>query len=119
MLLGRLANHLGPDTVAKRCLPIRTNWIAKFFVTMDVVTFCIQGGGGGLQTSADPDQANLGHKASIPSLFDPMSRRLLMNSSNFYRLHWLVSFYKLLPSALFLLSWSTSALECKHTPVSL
>lgn len=62
MLLGRLANHLGPDTVAKRCLPIRTNWIAKFFVAMDVVTFCIQGGGGGLQTSDDPDQANLGHK---------------------------------------------------------
>lgn len=65
MLLGRLANHLGPDTVAKRCLPIRTNWIAKFFVTMDVVTFCIQGGGGGLQTSDDPDQANLGHKVRL------------------------------------------------------
>lgn len=66
MLLGRLANHLGPDTVAKRCLPIRTNWIAKFFVTMDVVTFCIQGAGGGIQASDDPDQANLGHKVSFP-----------------------------------------------------
>ncbi|KAK9896050.1 hypothetical protein P389DRAFT_73817 [Cystobasidium minutum MCA 4210] len=65
MLLSRLANHLGPDTVAKRCLPIRTNWIAKFFVTMDVVTFCIQGGGGGLQTSNDPDMANLGHKIAL------------------------------------------------------
>ena len=42
MLLGRLATYLGPETVAKRCMIFRARFIAKFFVTSDVVTFCIQ-----------------------------------------------------------------------------
>lgn len=63
MLLGRLALYLGPETVAKHCLVFRASRIAKFFVTMDVVTFLIQAAGGGM--SAIESIANTGHKIAL------------------------------------------------------
>jgi hypothetical protein len=47
-LLGLIANALGPDTIARDCLPIRTTRIAKIFVTVDIITFIVQLAGSGL-----------------------------------------------------------------------
>lgn len=65
MLLGRLALYLGPETVEKRCMIFRAKFIAKFFVTSDLVTFLVQGAGGGLSASPDPSSAGLGHKIAL------------------------------------------------------
>jgi hypothetical protein len=47
-LLGLIADALGPDTIARDCLPIRTTRIAKIFVTVDIITFIVQLAGSGL-----------------------------------------------------------------------
>lgn len=58
MLLTRLAHALN----AESALFIRASFVVKIFVWCDVITFLLQGAGGGL--SSQPTSADLGHKVS-------------------------------------------------------
>lgn len=60
MQLGRIATHLECENL----LIIRASWITKIFVTSDVITFLLQGSGGGLQASGNVSSANMGHYVS-------------------------------------------------------
>ncbi|GAA5929057.1 RTA1 domain-containing protein [Sporobolomyces koalae] len=62
VLLTRLARSLQ----AEDALFIRASWVVKIFVWADVVTFLLQGAGGGLSSS--PSSADLGHKISLVGL---------------------------------------------------
>lgn len=66
-LLGRMANSLGPDTVAANCLLLRTSLITKIFVTSDIVTFLVQAGGSGLQATGG-STATIGHNVALAGL---------------------------------------------------
>jgi len=64
MLLSRMARYL--DATDLLLLP--ANWITKIFVTSDVITFMMQGAGGGLTASSNPSSADLGHKLAMAGL---------------------------------------------------
>ena len=56
-------------TRGDRHSPIRTKWLTKIFVGGDVLCFAIQGGGGGLLSSADSqDDVNLGENVILGGL---------------------------------------------------
>ncbi|KAL8917620.1 MAG: hypothetical protein Q9172_005761 [Xanthocarpia lactea] len=65
MTLGRLirATHAQSHSV------IRVTWLTKVFVCGDVLTFFIQGGGGGIMASHDPDKVKLGQNIILAGLF--------------------------------------------------
>ncbi|KAI4150389.1 MAG: hypothetical protein L6R39_002282 [Caloplaca ligustica] len=65
MTLGRIIRA----THAESYSVIRTNWLTKLFVAGDVLTFCIQGGGGGLMAAGDPDKVKLGQNTILGGLF--------------------------------------------------
>ncbi|CAK5283632.1 unnamed protein product [Mycena citricolor] len=61
MLLSRLVNTFDPQIVA-RCLAIKPTRVVKIFVWSDALTFFLQVSGGGLTSSHNVSQANLGSK---------------------------------------------------------
>ena len=48
---------------------IRVNWLTKIFVVGDVLSFVLQGGGGGAQSGGSLDMVHLGEKLIIVGLF--------------------------------------------------
>ncbi|KAL2786277.1 RTA1 like protein-domain-containing protein [Aspergillus keveii] len=48
MLLGRIIRVLNASSIS----PIRVNWLSKIFVSGDVISFMLQGGGGGILATA-------------------------------------------------------------------
>lgn len=64
MLLGRLAIHLN----AEEYLLIKPRFLTRVFVTSDVVTFLVQGSGGGLIASDDPSKSKIGDKVFLGGL---------------------------------------------------
>lgn len=65
MILGRLIRTLRADHHS--LIPIR--WVTKVFVAGDIVSFSLQGGGGGIQAGGSLDMFNLGEKIIIVGLF--------------------------------------------------
>ncbi|KAL8713179.1 MAG: hypothetical protein Q9220_002700 [cf. Caloplaca sp. 1 TL-2023] len=65
MTLGRLIRA----TQAESYSVIRVNWLTKCFVLGDVFTFFVQGGGGGILASTDPDKVKLGQNIILGGLF--------------------------------------------------
>ncbi|TQS32692.1 hypothetical protein Golomagni_06985 [Golovinomyces magnicellulatus] len=63
MTLGRLIRSVN----AERHSMIPLRWLTKVFVTGDIVSFLLQGGGGGLQASAST--SNIGEKTILAGLF--------------------------------------------------
>lgn len=68
MVLGRIIQVL-PN--GQRYSPIRHNWMTKIFVTGDVLSFLMQGAGGGILGTADgdPDKYKLGENLIVGGLF--------------------------------------------------
>ena len=64
MTLGRLIRALG----CERFSVIRVNWLTKIFVVGDVLSFFIQGGGGGIMAS-DSSKIKLGENIILGGLF--------------------------------------------------
>ncbi|KAL3470293.1 RTA1 like protein-domain-containing protein [Aspergillus californicus] len=64
MVLGRLVVSLD----AQHLSVVRVNWMTKIFVTGDVVSFLMQGGGGGLMSGDDPDTRQTGETITIAGL---------------------------------------------------
>lgn len=75
-LLGLIANALGPETVARDCLPIRTTKIAKIFVTIDIVTFVLQLSGSGMSIQ-DGNMGKLGKWIALVGSTSSSSRTKL------------------------------------------
>ncbi|CAK5283642.1 unnamed protein product [Mycena citricolor] len=67
MLLSRLVNTFDPQIVA-RCLAIKPTRVVKIFVWSDALTFFLQVSGGGLTSSHNVSQANLGSKIALIGL---------------------------------------------------
>ncbi|KAL8894116.1 MAG: hypothetical protein Q9192_004603 [Flavoplaca navasiana] len=65
MTLGRLIRALHAESLSV----VRVSWLTKIFVCGDVLTFFIQGGGGGIMASADPDQVKMGQNVILGGLF--------------------------------------------------
>ncbi|KAL8697553.1 MAG: hypothetical protein Q9224_002255 [Gallowayella concinna] len=65
MTLGRLIRV----THAEAHSVIRVTWLTKLFVCGDVFTFFIQGGGGGILGTSDPDKVKLGQNVILGGLF--------------------------------------------------
>ncbi|KAI5850149.1 RTA1 like protein-domain-containing protein [Tricharina praecox] len=65
MVLGRLIAYLD----AAHHSMIRLNWLTKFFVLGDVLSFMMQGGGGGMMAKATEESADLGQKLILGGLF--------------------------------------------------
>ncbi|KAL8698093.1 MAG: hypothetical protein Q9201_006765 [Fulgogasparrea decipioides] len=64
MTLGRIIRA----THAESYSVIRVTWLTKCFVAGDVLTFFIQGGGGGIQASGDPSKVKLGENVILGGL---------------------------------------------------
>lgn len=47
---------------------IRRTWVTKIFVTFDVISFMMQGAGGGIMSSGDASSAETGEKVIIGGL---------------------------------------------------
>ncbi|KAJ7604492.1 RTA1 like protein-domain-containing protein [Roridomyces roridus] len=67
VLLARLASTFD-DEVVEKTMFIRPSRIVRIFVWSDVATFLLQGGGGGLTASNNPDTANIGTKIVLTGL---------------------------------------------------
>jgi len=65
MELGRIVQMINGD----KNLFIRRTWLTKIFVTGDVLSFFVQGGGGGLMASSNVDSINTGQKLVVAGLF--------------------------------------------------
>ncbi|KAL8781675.1 MAG: hypothetical protein Q9213_005892 [Squamulea squamosa] len=65
MTLGRLIRA----THAEAYSIIRVSWLTKLFVCGDVLSFFVQGGGGGIMASHDPDKVKLGQNVILGGLF--------------------------------------------------
>ncbi|KAL8853550.1 MAG: hypothetical protein Q9221_001536 [Calogaya cf. arnoldii] len=65
MTLGRLVRALRAESLSV----IRVSWLTKIFVCGDVLTFFIQGGGGGIMASRDPDKVKMGQNVILGGLF--------------------------------------------------
>ncbi|KAF7504528.1 hypothetical protein GJ744_002148 [Endocarpon pusillum] len=65
MTLGRLIRA----TDGAKYSMIRVTWMTKIFVVGDVLSFFIQGGGGGIMASGDADKLKLGEKIILGALF--------------------------------------------------
>ncbi|KAI4111984.1 MAG: hypothetical protein LQ338_008337 [Usnochroma carphineum] len=65
MTLGRVIRA----TRAESLSPVRVNWLTKLFVLGDVITFFIQGGGGGLMASSDQNRFKTGQYTILGGLF--------------------------------------------------
>ncbi|KAF8597903.1 RTA1-domain-containing protein [Ceratobasidium sp. AG-I] len=68
MLLSRLSYHLS----AEELLMIRPSRLTKLFVASDIITFFIQGGGGGIQAAKTESSASLGKKIVLIGLIAQM-----------------------------------------------
>ncbi|RHZ61810.1 uncharacterized protein CDV56_107079 [Aspergillus thermomutatus] len=64
MLLGRIILILRAESHAM----LRKKWLTKVFVTGDVLSFFLQGGGGGIQSSGGLDGMKLGQKIIVAGL---------------------------------------------------
>jgi hypothetical protein len=62
MILPRLATFLSSED----CLFMRSRWIVRIFITSDVLTFLLQGAGGGIAASSggDKDKSHMGDVVS-------------------------------------------------------
>ncbi|KAF2836938.1 RTA1-domain-containing protein [Patellaria atrata CBS 101060] len=65
MILGRLIRLVDAEHLSL----IRTTRLTKVFVGADILCFVVQGGGGGLMASNDPDKRNLGKWVVLAGLF--------------------------------------------------
>ncbi|KAE8142452.1 RTA1 like protein-domain-containing protein [Aspergillus pseudotamarii] len=65
MLLGRIILILRAESHAI----LRKKWLTKIFVTGDVLSFFLQGAGGGIQSSGSLDNMKLGEKIIVVGLF--------------------------------------------------
>ncbi|CAI4217678.1 unnamed protein product [Parascedosporium putredinis] len=65
MILGRLIRTLGSERLS--LVPIK--WMTKLFVIGDVVSFVLQGGGGGIQAAGTLELYEIGEKIIIVGLF--------------------------------------------------
>ncbi|KAI0017337.1 RTA1 like protein-domain-containing protein [Xylariomycetidae sp. FL0641] len=65
MILGRVIRALKAESHSL----IRVDWLTKIFVVGDVISFCLQGGGGGIQAAGTLDLYHLGEKIIIIGLF--------------------------------------------------
>ncbi|KAI4108130.1 MAG: hypothetical protein LQ339_002402 [Xanthoria mediterranea] len=65
MTLGRLIRAVHAESLSV----VRVSWLTKLFVCGDVFTFFIQGGGGGIMASHDPDKVKLGENIILGGLF--------------------------------------------------
>ncbi|KAH7150275.1 RTA1 like protein-domain-containing protein [Dactylonectria estremocensis] len=65
MILARLIGAINGEPLS--IIPVR--WMTKIFVTGDVISFFLQGGGGGIQAGGTLDLYNLGEKIIIVGLF--------------------------------------------------
>jgi RTA1 like protein len=65
MTLGRLMRV----TNGAKYSIIRVTWMTKIFVIGDVLSFFVQGGGGGIMASGDVDQLELGENVILGGLF--------------------------------------------------
>ena len=65
MSLGRLTRA----THGEKYSVIRVTWMTKIFVAGDVLSFFIQGGGGGIMASGDKDRLELGQNIILGGLF--------------------------------------------------
>lgn len=65
MTLGRLIRALHAEPLSV----FRVSWLTKIFVCGDVLTFFIQGGGGGIMASHDPDKVKMGQNIILGGLF--------------------------------------------------
>jgi hypothetical protein len=64
MILGRLIRTLRADHLS--LLPVK--WVTKIFVTGDVISFTLQGGGGGIQAGGTLELFEIGEKIIIAGL---------------------------------------------------
>ncbi len=65
MTLGRLIRA----TNGAKYSIVRVTWMTKIFVVGDVLSFFMQGAGGGIMASGDPDQLKLGERVILGALF--------------------------------------------------
>ncbi len=65
MTLGRLIRA----TNGAKYSIVRVTWMTKIFVVGDVLSFFIQGGGGGIMASGDPDKLKVGERVILGALF--------------------------------------------------
>ncbi|KAI4261615.1 MAG: hypothetical protein L6R42_003188 [Xanthoria sp. 1 TBL-2021] len=65
MTLGRLIRAVHAESLSI----VRVSWLTKLFVCGDVFTFFIQGGGGGIMASHDPDKVKMGQNIILGGLF--------------------------------------------------
>ncbi|KAL8992787.1 MAG: hypothetical protein Q9169_006836 [Polycauliona sp. 2 TL-2023] len=65
MTLGRLIRALHAESLSV----IRVSWLTKIFVCGDILSFFVQGGGGGIMASADQDKVKMGEKIILGGLF--------------------------------------------------
>ena len=65
MSLGRLMRA----TDGEKYSIVRVRWMTKIFVIGDVLSFFIQGGGGGIMAGGDMDKINMGQKIILAGLF--------------------------------------------------
>ncbi|KAF7588620.1 hypothetical protein BBP40_005458 [Aspergillus hancockii] len=65
MLLGRIILVLQAESYAL----LKKKWLTKIFVTGDVLSFLLQGAGGGIQSSGNLDNYNTGEQIIIVGLF--------------------------------------------------
>jgi hypothetical protein len=56
MTVARLVYFFLPE---QKVWGIRANWLTKIFVGLDIVSFLVQAGGGGLMSNQDPDSADI------------------------------------------------------------
>lgn len=65
MTLGRIMRATHSESYSV----IRVNWLTKTFVLGDVLTFCVQGAGGGQMASTDQDNVKTGQNVILGGLF--------------------------------------------------
>lgn len=65
MILGRLIRTLRAEHLS--LIPVK--WVTKIFVAGDIVSFTLQAGGGGIQSSGNLDLFKVGEKTIIGGLF--------------------------------------------------
>nr|ODO03820.1 integral membrane protein [Cryptococcus depauperatus CBS 7855] len=81
ILLGRLVQYLDGHRYIR---PFRASHIAWIFIASDIITFCIQGAGGGLSTSHDVNTAQLGGKMFLAGI------AIQMASFIFFTITWAI-----------------------------
>ncbi len=65
MILGRLIRAVGAEQHS--IIPVK--WLTKAFVTGDIISFTLQGGGGGIQAGGTFEMYNMGEKIIIAGLW--------------------------------------------------